>query len=291
KKKLEDAEAEFLAYKQQEKLFSVEGRQKVIGQKIEEFNDAYLQARNKRLELDAKLAELKRSFQAKGDILQARSLLDSPLLDNLYSELLKSEVELSRLSKVFKAKHPKVIQIRTKIDNTNKKLIQEIDKEMETLESERLVLIARESTFQKTISDFENDALKTNKKELRYTILQRNAETNQKLYDTLLSKVKETNITGNIDASNIRITEEAVMPLAPVKPRKKLNLILSVIFGLMTGVGFAFLWEYMDRSLRTEEDDSRYLDLTVLSIIPEADDAESREQGAGRKAQSAKGME
>jgi len=109
KKKLEDSEAEFLAYKQEERLFSVEGKQKVIGQKIEEFNDAYLQARNKRLELDARLAELKRTFQAKGDILQARSLIDSPLIDNLYSELLKSDVELSRLSKVYKAKHPKVI--------------------------------------------------------------------------------------------------------------------------------------------------------------------------------------
>jgi len=149
---------------------------------------------------------------------------------------------------------------------------------METLESERSVLLARERTFQMTISDFENDALMTNKKQLRYTILQRNVETNQKLYDTLLSKVKEANVTGNIDASNIRVTEEAVMPASPIKPRKKRNFILSIIFGLMTGVGLAFLWEYLDRSLRTEEDVSRYLDLPVLSIIPVADDAEGKEQ-------------
>jgi succinoglycan biosynthesis transport protein ExoP len=55
KKRLEDSEAEFLEYKQIEKIFSVEGRQKVIDQKIQEFNDAYLEARNSRLALDAKL--------------------------------------------------------------------------------------------------------------------------------------------------------------------------------------------------------------------------------------------
>jgi uncharacterized protein involved in exopolysaccharide biosynthesis len=51
KKNLEGAEQEFLAFKQQEQLFSIKGKQKVIEQKIEDFNDAYLAARNKRLEL------------------------------------------------------------------------------------------------------------------------------------------------------------------------------------------------------------------------------------------------
>ena len=65
------------------------------------------------------------------------------------------------------------------------------------------------------------------------------------------------------------------MSNAPVKPKKKLNLILGIIFGLMTGVGIAFLWEYLDRSLRTEEDVRRYLDLPVLSVIPVAEEVQS----------------
>jgi len=276
KKKLEDAEAAFLAYKQQEKLFSVKGKQKLISQKIQDISDAYVGARNKRLELEAKLQELKRSSQGGADILHVRSLIGNPLIDDLYSEFLKAEVELSRLRKVYKPKHPKVIQIRTKIVNTRKKLSQEIKKETASLQSERSVLLAREKVLQKTISDFESEALNTNKKELKYTIFQRNVETNQKLYDTLLSKVEETNITGNIDASNMRIAEEAVIPMSPVKPKKKLNLILSVIFGLMTGVGLSFLREYLDRSLRTEEDVQRYLDLPVLSVIPIADSAKRK---------------
>jgi len=224
KKKLEDAEEEFLAYKQREKLFSVEGKQKVIAQKIEEFNDAYIKARNKRLELEAKLQELRRSSKAGASILHVRSLIENPLVDNLYSQLIESEVELSRLSKVYRPKHPKMIQIKTKIYDTRKKFKKEIRKEVESLESERSVLLAREKVLQKTISDFENEALGANRKELRYTIFQRNVETNQKLYDTLLSKAKEANITGNIDISNIRIAEGAIMPRIPVKPKKKLNL-------------------------------------------------------------------
>jgi succinoglycan biosynthesis transport protein ExoP len=276
KKRLEDSEAEFLAFKQDEKIFSVEGKQKVIDQKIQEFNDAYLEARNRRLTLDASLNELKSSLKANGDISQTRSLIDNPLIGNLYNQLLDLEVELSSLSKVYKQKHPKVVQISTQIENTRNKLKQEIDKEVESMEAERAVLLAREDVLQKTLGDFEDDALDTNRKELEYTILERNVETNQKLYDTLLSKVKEADISGNIDASNIRITEDAVMPNSPVKPRKKRNLVLSVIFGLMTGIGLSFLWEYLDRSLRTEEEVQKYLDLPVLSVIPIADSPKSK---------------
>ena len=275
KKKLEDSEEAFLAYKQRENLFSVEGKQKVIAQKIADFNDAQLEARNKRLEVAAKLQQLKRSLASGAGILNIRSLIGSPLIENLNSQLLDAEVELSRIGKVYKSKHPKIVQIKTKIDKTKRKLTQEVRKEIKSLEAEQAVLLAREKAMGKTIADFDQEALSTNRKELKYSILQRSVTTNQKLYDTLLSKVEESNVLKDADVSNIRIVERAVVPLSPVKPKKKLNLALSVIFGLMTGVGLAFLLEYMDRSLRTEEDVQRYMDLPVLSVVPEADKAKS----------------
>jgi uncharacterized protein involved in exopolysaccharide biosynthesis len=279
KKKLEDAEKEFLAYKQRANLFSIEGKQKVIVQKIEEFTDAYLKTRNERLELDAKLAELKRLFQLEENVLRIRSLIDNPLIDDLYSQLIRSEVELSHLRKIYKAKHPKIIQVKTKIDKTRKKVNEELKKELENLKAKRSVLLTREKVLAKTIADFERDSLETSKKELQYSMLERNVETNRKMYDNLLSRTKESNILGNAGVSNVRITEKATVPQVPVKPKKALNLILSIIFGLMTGVGISFLWEYLDRSLRTEEDVQRYLDLPVLSVIPLADQAKARTQG------------
>ena len=144
-------------------------------------------------------------------------------------------------------------------------------KEIENIKSERSVLLSREAVLQKTIGDFEKAALGINRKGLKYTILERNVETNQKLYNTLLSKVKESNIVVNTGISNIRIAEKAIGPQSPVKPKKILNFILSIIFGLIIGTSLAFLWEYLDRSLRTEEDVQRYIKLPVLSVIPKTD--------------------
>jgi uncharacterized protein involved in exopolysaccharide biosynthesis len=142
---------------------------------------------------------------------------------------------------------------------------------MENLKAKRAVLLSRELVLQNTISEIENDALQANKKELQYTILERNVSTNRKLYDTLLTKIKASNIDENLDPSNIRIVEKAVIPQYPVKPNKKRNVLLGAVLGLIFGIGIAFLREYMDQSLRTEEDIQKYLDLPVLSVIPIAE--------------------
>ena len=271
KLKLQDAEEEFLAFKQREKLFSIAGKQGLATQKIQDFNNKYIETRNRRLEIDSRLAELSRSARAEGDTLYARILIQNPLIDTLYRQLLDAEDELSRLSKVYKAKHPNMIQIHTKIDNTHKKLQVEVNKEVENLKSERSVLLAREKVLQKTMADFENEALATNRKELKYTILERNVETYRKLYDTLLSKVKESNIVETIDVSNIRIVEEAKRPGGPITADKRRNFMMGALLGLMIGVGIAFFLEYVDQSVRTEEDVQRYLGLPVLSVVPKAE--------------------
>jgi capsular polysaccharide biosynthesis protein len=113
--------------------------------------------------------------------------------------------------------------------------------------------------------------MNTNSMELKYTILQRNMDTSQKLYDTLVSKIKESGVVSGGATSNIRIVENASVPVDPLKPNKKKNLLLSLILGVFGGVGLAFFLEYLDQTVRTEEDVENVLGLPVLAVIPVAD--------------------
>jgi len=246
-------------------------------------NDTYLQVRNKRLELEANYKELKGlTALEKDDILRIRSLLNNPLINSLYSQLIEAEMEQTNLSKVYKPKHPKMIQASTQRENIQKKMREEIDKELANIESNIAALTANENVLQQTISGYENDALETNRKQLQYTILQRNVETNQKLHDTLLTKLKEADITDTMVISNIRVAEKANKPLSPFKPNKKRNLLLSIIVGLLLGVGLAFFREYIDRTIHTEEDVQRVLGLNVLSVIPKAEKGKGAGYGKGK---------
>jgi polysaccharide biosynthesis transport protein len=276
KKKLEDAEKEFQVFKQREKLFSMEGKQGMISQKIDDFNSQYIQAHNRRLELDVKLNELARMSDSTDGLTHVRSLVDNPVIADLNKQLLELEVEVSRLIKMYKPKHPKMIQMSTQMAKIRKKLEDEIKKEVNNLKSERAVLRVREKALQDNMANFEDDALNINKKELQYAILQRNVETHERLYGTLLAKVKQSNIAENVEGSNLSIAEAAGIPGKPIRPRKQRNLMLGFFLGLAGGFGFAFFREYWDRSVKTEEDIRKYLDLSVLSVIPKAGKAKHK---------------
>jgi uncharacterized protein involved in exopolysaccharide biosynthesis len=221
--------------------------------------------------LDTRITKLEEIVSSGKEITSLRTLLNNQLIDSLYAQLVQLEVERSRLSKVYKAKHPKMVAVNTDIENTLEKLEQEVRKEIENLKAQRLVLARKEEVLQKTMDDFEAEAMENNKNTLKYTMLKRDVDVNQSLYDTLLARLKEADISGDIDVSNIRVTERATLPLYPVGPNKKRNLLLGVIMGLMLGIGLAFLLEYLDRSLHTEEDIKRHLNLPVLAVIPVAD--------------------
>lgn len=67
---------------------------------------------------------------------------------------------------------------------------------------------------------------------------------------------------------NIKIMDEAEVPSKSIKPRKLLNIAIAFFIGLMASVGLSFLLEYMDNTLKTEQDINKYLGLPVIGIIP-----------------------
>jgi len=271
KKKLEDDERKFFAYKQLNKVFSIDGKQKVIDQKITDLNNEFMLTKNKRQELDAKLDEIQKKYSNDQSIGHIRSILNNKAIDDIYYNLTNLELEQNRLAKVFKSKHPKIIQITSEIAKVRLKFKSELNKEIENLKVQRTVLLNREKVMEQNISEYEQDALDTSGKELNYTILQRNMETSQHLYDTLVAKMKESGVASGSASSNIRIVAVASVPMTPVKPNKKINFILSFLFGLFGGVACAFIFEYFDQSLRTKEDVQNFLGLPVLAVVPVAD--------------------
>ncbi|RYD07019.1 hypothetical protein N752_00120 [Desulforamulus aquiferis] len=71
---------------------------------------------------------------------------------------------------------------------------------------------------------------------------------------------------------NVNVIDLAVTPSNPVKPNKKLNILIAGVVGLMIALGLVFLLEFLDRTIKTSEDVKRHLGLPVLGAIPKIDE-------------------
>ena len=70
---------------------------------------------------------------------------------------------------------------------------------------------------------------------------------------------------------SVSIVDSAVTPTSPVKPNKKLNVLIAFVVGLMASVGLVFLLEYIDNTVKTSSDVEQLLGIPVLGVIPNYD--------------------
>ncbi|WP_201319182.1 YveK family protein [Paenibacillus sp. EPM92] len=99
-----------------------------------------------------------------------------------------------------------------------------------------------------------------------------------------VSKVFQDEIPSIMKVDNVSLLNEAVYvdnPV-PVKPNPNLNIAISLVVSLMMAVGLAFLMDYLDDSIKTEEDIKLYLDLPTVAMIARI----KEEDMAGPKAAS-----
>lgn len=84
-----------------------------------------------------------------------------------------------------------------------------------------------------------------------------------------VAEVFQREIPSIMNVDNVNILSEADVPedLSPVSPKPLLNIAIAFVVGLMVGVGLAFLIEYFDNTIKTEQDIEKYLELPVLGVI------------------------
>ncbi|PGV53345.1 YveK family protein [Bacillus sp. AFS037270] len=64
---------------------------------------------------------------------------------------------------------------------------------------------------------------------------------------------------------------------SPIKPRPLLNVVIAIVVGLMAGVGLAFLLEYLNSTIKNEQDIEKILELPILGVIATIDDQKIEE--------------
>lgn len=71
-----------------------------------------------------------------------------------------------------------------------------------------------------------------------------------------------------IKNANIKIIEEAKLPISSISPNKKINILLGFMVGIILGLGIIFVIEYLDTTIKNKEEAEEYLKLPVIGDIP-----------------------
>ncbi len=267
--KLEASERALQKYRQENNLVSVdfEERHNIIVQKLGDLNAALTRARTDSIEKENLYAEFGKARSDPRMLESIPAVVNNSLIQRLKSEKVDLETKESELAQKFGPEHPKMISVRSELEELKKKINMEMYKIGESIELEYRMALAKEKSLLAALEEQKREALELNQKEIHYNVLKRETETERLMYENLLKRAKEASLTGGIRASNIAIVDPAYVPGTPVRPRRALNMFIAVVGGLALGLGLAALLEYLDNTIKNSEDVELSVEVPFLGTV------------------------
>jgi len=192
--------------------------------------------------------------------------LDYTPVNNKNISLLIEQIQLqmakySNMSVHYTDKHPDLIKIKKEIIFLVKSLKKTIKNSIDSLKKEQQAL-------QVAISEQEKRLKSVPKQEQELESLTRHFMVNEKIYSYLLEKRAETAILASSTISNTRVIQEAKVPMVPIKPKRRLIIIVGFILGFVLGIVQALLRDYFNNTIKNQEDVKKYTNLPIYANLP-----------------------
>ena len=264
KERVEKSEGALNVFRRGKGIISLNDKENIVVDRLADLNRRLTEAEVDRIGLESQAQLI-----ARRDYDSLPAVINNPLIQTLKGQLVNLEGQYANLAAQFKSGYPPVAQLKAQIDETRQRLDRQIKGVVEGINSAYFAARAKERTLSSEMKKQKTMALELKDAGVHYAILEREADTNRKLYDAVLERMREIGVTAEIPNSNRSILDIAEVPRWPTSPRKKIALLFAGLIGLIGGLGLALVFEHLDNTLKTPDEVERYLGLPNLVVVPD----------------------
>ncbi len=227
--------------------------------------------------------------QLPATIVQGQELA-SPSTKLLEERLTTLEIERNELLQKYTEKDRRIQDKESEIAATKEKLLAaprkvvvgeriglnsvrvEMERELADQKMKLGQLVPKQVTLARQSEELTAELEALNVKEYEVERLRETYKNRKNLFDLYSKKAEEARISSAMDRENlvnVKVTDRAQIPVAPVPSNATLLLTLAAIIGLGAGIGGVLTLEYIRPTFHSEIDVERHLQLPVLALIPD----------------------
>jgi capsular exopolysaccharide synthesis family protein len=283
---LHDAEENLKAFKEKEKVVELSEEAKITLDKLSNAEANYNNTITQRKEAEIRLKSVQSELKTQAETIKSTTISENPMVQQLKGQLYSHEIEMAGLLKTYSETAPEVVQVKTRISQTKERLEQEVGRivtaevssvnpvhqslvdRLAQLEADTIVFGVIAEAQKGSVEQFKRGLDQLPSKELQLARLERDRGVANQTYMMLMQRKEEMRLAQAVQTGNVSVADPAVMPFYPYNMQKMLNLMLGAVLGLFLGIGFAFFLEHLENTIRTPDDVTQYLGLSVLGVIP-----------------------
>jgi succinoglycan biosynthesis transport protein ExoP len=271
RKKVDEIAAAIQAYREKNKLVSLDQRTDIDTETLKELNSLVTKTSAILQDAEIKLKQVKLA-QANGrTLLELPFIASVPAVSQLQGQVAAQKIAVAQLSERYRDKYPLMISARRTLTQAEAELKQAIDTSAAQVDADYQTALQNNTRAQEARVAQEKQSLNLDRYGLEYSNLQRDFEVNEKILEQILDleRMRQTASAGTLENQNARILDRAIPSRRPISPSYPVNLGVGLIGGLILGLSLAFFVAQVDDRIKSAYDIEVIAGLSLIGIIPE----------------------
>ena len=265
--RVETSERAMATYREQQNALSLQDSQNIVVARLNALNDAVTKARTVLAQKESLYDQVKGlSAGEAADTIPA--IQQNNFIQSLKSHVADLERERANLAERYGERHPEIIKSNASIRDSRRQLDAEVGKALEAIHNDYQTALAEERSLERSLEDQKGAAMTLSRKNVSYTVLEREAQSNRQVYESLLQRQKELQVLASSRGNNVRLVDEAEVPRAPFLPNMKRSLLMATLAGLALAMALVGGLTYLDDTVKTPEDVAQRLQVPFLGMVP-----------------------
>lgn len=267
RRKVEEAETAVQQYKAANNLLGSD-QGTLTQQEISSMNQQLASARSAQAEAEARLRAAQRQLRSGSNGDDVGAALGSQTVSDLRRQRAEISAKVADLQGRYGPMHPDLKNAQRQLADIDVQIQAEINRIISNLAAQVEVARSQTASIEGSLGNARGQLVSGNAASVKLNELERNADAARTLYQTVLTRVKETAAQQAVTQADSRIDSPATPPAKPSSPNKPLNMLLGLIAGLGLGVVVAFILERWNARLTSVDDVEGQLGLPFLASIP-----------------------
>ncbi len=263
-----DSEKRLEEFRRESGIVKLQGSS-LLQEQIAKLNTNLITARQSQAEAQARHDQVQGLLKSGASIETAAAVLDAPLIQRLREQETQVQRQLAELRTQLRDSHPRLALKKTELEDLQANIRVEVNKIAINLRNELDIAHARVRSLETELAKLDKETQKQNAAAVTLRALQTEADANKQLYETIVSRFKETDVVSDqAKQADAKIISKATIPFRPFFPRKGVIIGVALFFSAALGVALALILEYLDSGFRTTQQIEDITGLPAIGTIP-----------------------
>lgn len=268
KERVEDIELKLAEYREKHNAVSLDSQENIAREQLGTLNAIELQAKNLYDQIDTKWNLIETYKRDNRKLWELSFIAEEPRVSGLLDGISLIRIEISSLGMRYREKHPLMIQLLQKLQESEFELEQAVTDAVNKIYATYIESKTNFELASQRLAEKEQELISLSKTRVEYNTLLRDFEVEESLFLNINSRMTQEKAQVSLKEANALIVDKALAPLHHSSPNIIINLLVGMVGGLGLGSGLIFLVAFLDDRIKSAFDIEGTIGLPLLGVVP-----------------------